>query len=221
MKYNCQKLSTETLKGEKWKDLPGLEMYFMISSYGRIKRLAYQQIYSDGRIFNRNQKIIKPIVMQFHNDKVGDDIYFLRNCVVMSGKKHYLSIARLVYYCFVRKFDLTNENTVILSVDGNGLNIRPSNLYLATKQQKQQRIYDKGRTISPFYISAYRAMGTQPAREVNSVPVKKLNNKGKIMKSYKSLTEASKEANISIGQICNVAKGREKSAGGYKWEYIK
>lgn len=36
---------------------------------------------------------------------------------------------------------------------------------------------------------------------------------------YQTLTEASKRTDIDSGSICNVLKGRRKTAGGFRWEY--
>lgn len=38
---------------------------------------------------------------------------------------------------------------------------------------------------------------------------------------YKSLSEAARSLNISVSNICNVVKGKRKSAGGYTFMYIK
>lgn len=42
---------------------------------------------------------------------------------------------------------------------------------------------------------------------------------GNIIKSFSSLQEASIETNISDTYICNVCRGRNNSAKGYKWRY--
>lgn len=62
-KYPYQNLILKNIKGERWKDIPGLEMYFKVSTYGRVKRLEYELTYSDGRIYVKPEKIIKPVVM--------------------------------------------------------------------------------------------------------------------------------------------------------------
>lgn len=36
---------------------------------------------------------------------------------------------------------------------------------------------------------------------------------------YSSLKEASQKTNIASSTICNVCKGKGKTAGGYKWKY--
>jgi len=50
-------------------------------------------------------------------------------------------------------------------------------------------------------------------------PVLKISLEGKMIKEYESISKASKENNISKGNINNVCKGKRKTAGGYKWKY--
>jgi hypothetical protein len=76
--YPYQNLSLKNIKGERWKDIPGLEMYFKVSDYGRVKRLEYELTYSDGRIYVKPEKIIKPVMMKIHNNFKNDDLFFLR-----------------------------------------------------------------------------------------------------------------------------------------------
>ena len=49
--------------------------------------------------------------------------------------------------------------------------------------------------------------------------IRQLKN-GFVVKEYESIAKASKETNIKAPHICNVLKGKRKSAGGYEWEYV-
>ena len=42
---------------------------------------------------------------------------------------------------------------------------------------------------------------------------------GDIICEYGSLKEASQKTGIASSTICNVCKGKGKTAGGYKWKY--
>jgi len=42
---------------------------------------------------------------------------------------------------------------------------------------------------------------------------------GKYVATYFSLHEAERETGVAISQICEVCKGKYKTAGGFKWEY--
>ncbi|MBK8787018.1 MAG: hypothetical protein IPN43_11135 [Chitinophagaceae bacterium] len=56
-KYSYQNLEIKNMKGEKWKFIPGAELYFKVSNYGRIKRLEYELSYSDGRLYIKPEKL--------------------------------------------------------------------------------------------------------------------------------------------------------------------
>ncbi len=49
-KYPYHTLDLKTIKDEKWKDIPDLDGYYQISSYGRIKRLEYEMEFKNGAI---------------------------------------------------------------------------------------------------------------------------------------------------------------------------
>jgi NUMOD4 motif len=58
--YPHQNHSLKNIKGEKWKEIPGFEGYFMVSNFGRVKRLEYEMQYKNGAIYIKPEKIIKP-----------------------------------------------------------------------------------------------------------------------------------------------------------------
>lgn len=49
--------------------------------------------------------------------------------------------------------------------------------------------------------------------------IRQLKN-GVVIKEYDSIANASRKTKIKAPHICNVLKGKRKSAGGYKWEYL-
>lgn len=139
-RYPYQNLGLANIKGERWMDIPGFELYFKVSNYGRIKRLEYEQQYSDGRIYTRPAKTIKPVVIVIHNEFMNDNILFLRATITLHKRKYNYSLSRLVYYCFKESFDMEDESIVILTKDSNGLNIRLSNLKKTTRSERQKRM---------------------------------------------------------------------------------
>ncbi|HTE24654.1 NUMOD4 domain-containing protein [Flavitalea sp.] len=72
--YPYQNTELNNIKGERWKDIPGLEMYFKVSNFGRIKRLENELEYSDGRVYIKPEKIIKPVLMKIPNGFMMDNI---------------------------------------------------------------------------------------------------------------------------------------------------
>src|SRR5687767_12621688 len=113
-KYPYKNLDLKNIKGERWKDLPKLQGYYQISSYGRIKRLEYEMKYKNGAIYTKKEKIIKPSIIHQPNKFTRDNTYFLTNRVILKKKKYNFTIARIVYYCFVERFNYTDPSVVII-----------------------------------------------------------------------------------------------------------
>lgn len=217
--YPYQNRSLEDIEGEEWKDIPRLDMYFLVSNYGRIKRLQYMLEYNDGRKYLKSPRIIKPVLVKIPNEFTNDNIYFLRATVTLFKQKYNLSIARLVYFVFIKPFDIGSKDIVILCKDGDGRNIKTSNLQLANLHDKQKRIFDLERRESLYKEGPDHLRGIEKARQVNNRQVTKYNMDGKKINTYPSITSAAKETGISHGQISHVANGIELTARGFIWRF--
>lgn len=57
--------------------------------------------------------------------------------------------------------------------------------------------------------------------KANSKIIAQFDKSGNFIKNYNSIIEAERQTNISNGTICDVLKGRRKSAGGFLWEYAQ
>jgi hypothetical protein len=121
-------LSVETIPGERWKDVPNFEGLYKVSNLGRVKAL---QKVTYGRQQKWMPEQIQKIVVDFRIDKRGKEIPGSAfACMAKEGKKKLFSIPRLVYYLFVRKFNLGDTALRIYYKDGNSLNLHYSNLML-------------------------------------------------------------------------------------------
>ncbi|HUZ60670.1 MAG TPA: NUMOD4 domain-containing protein, partial [Hanamia sp.] len=80
--YPYQNTSLKSINGEKWKDILGLEGYFMVSNFGRVKRLEYEMTYRNGAIYIKPEKIIKPMIIRQKNKLKNDFTQFLVNRVM-------------------------------------------------------------------------------------------------------------------------------------------
>jgi len=218
-KYPYQNIELKNIKGERWKDIPGFEMYFKVSNYGRIKRLEYELEYSDGRLYIKPEKIIKPVLMKIPNRFKNDTIYFLRTTITLYKQKYNFSLARLVYQCFKKPIKLNDESVVILTKDGNGLNITPSNLIKASLSEKQQRIFDLNRREPLVVDKEARKRGIAKSKLVNNKQVTQYTMQGKKIKTYPSIAVAAEKIRISHSHISNRARGNEYSAGGFIWRF--
>lgn len=171
-------------------------------------------LYRNGLIYLKQEKIIKPaIVRQFNNYKQ-DYTSFLVNRVKFNGIRYNLSIARLVYHCFVENFDLSNNRIILFYKDGDSLNIRPSNLRTATLNEKQRRISLNKRTISPFSFFSKKIRQEIRKKIVKSVSkqVTQFTIQGKRIRTYKSMAEAERVTGVFASAIGSVASGKALSA---------
>jgi hypothetical protein len=194
-------------------------MYFKVSNYGRVKRLEYELRYSDGRIYVKPEKIIKPVVMEIHNNFKNDDLFFLRISTTLFKQRYNFSIARLVFNCFIQPIKMDDTSIIILTKDGNGLNIKPSNLLMASNKDKQQRMYDLKRNKLPVLEGEARQQAIASTQLTNNKQVSQYSLEGKLIKEYTSIAIAARETGISPSHISQRAKGIEFSAGGFLWRY--
>ena len=62
---------------------------------------------------------------------------------------------------------------------------------------------------------------TEATRAANNKAVVQCDLAGNVIAVYDSISEASRRTNINCGHICQCAKGKEKTSGGYRWAYVK
>ena len=102
--YPYQNTSLKNLEGEVWEDVPGLDGYFLISNFGRIKRQQYDLQHPNGFVYMLPEKIIKPRIGKAANKFKGDYTYYIMGKVIVEGKTFAFSVSRKVYYCFIEPF---------------------------------------------------------------------------------------------------------------------
>lgn len=219
--YPHQNLSLKNIKGEKWKDIPGLEDYFMVSNFGRIKRLEYEMQYRNDAIYVKPEKIVKPQVVRQKNNLKNDYTQFLVNRVTFDGTRYNLTLSRIVYNCFVAPFNLDDKKIVIFCKDGDGLNIFQKNLIKSTPSDRSQRIVARGRMVSPLNTLSDEFKEKQRTAIVKSISksVSQYSLKGKKIKTYSSAAAAERATGIFATSIGQRASGKGISAGGYVWRW--
>ncbi|REC61311.1 hypothetical protein DRF65_16480 [Chryseobacterium pennae] len=107
----CLNLSTDDIPDEQWIPVPGFEGRFSISDKGRIKRWGSWNTFGK-KIFQKER--ILPQIVEFKTDTI-----YSMNVVLDdlhdSKKKTHMEIARLLYYCFIKKFDLNDKKSVVIN----------------------------------------------------------------------------------------------------------
>jgi len=204
---------------EEWDDIPGLDGYFQVSTFGRVKRIQRDVIYADGRTIRLPEKIILPRIVKTYNKHARDYVYQLHSHLCLEGQHYYFPIRRLVYYCFVKPFPLENPNILIASIEGNGLAISPDNLLMTNRPDINNRIYARNRMMSIFRLEHYRRKGVIASKAVTGRQVSQYDKKGKMIGTYSSISDAARALNINPSRISHVVNGREPTANGFFWKF--
>jgi group I intron endonuclease len=127
-------------------------------------------------------------------------------------------------YSLNGKFIKTYESIAEAMYDTNC-----SNIHISCKHPNKQRGGYLWRYHGDTAPTAYIPPSRSKKGEENRIEItkKKLNKKisqinkeGKVIKIYKSLSEAANQLGLSMGNISQAANGKRPLAGGYKWKYF-
>ncbi len=221
--YPYQNLSLTDMKGEVWEDVPGLDGYFCVSNFGRVKRLEYETQYRNGAIHIRTEQIMKQRISKNPNKYKKDYTLCLVINLTLERKIYAFTIARLVHYCFVGHFDTDDHGLLVLCKDLNNFNIRPSNLQLATVSEKQRLIIKRERFRSRFldYSKEFRAAQSKRRGERISKQVTQYTLQGKKIKTFANMVAAQIATGAHANIIGKTASGKGVKAGGFIWRWGK
>ncbi|MBL0745926.1 NUMOD4 domain-containing protein [Chryseolinea lacunae] len=121
-------LSLASMPGEKWKAAPGYQGLYLVSNYGRVKALGK---ITQGLQQKWMPEQIQKIMVDFRKDRKGKWVAGSTfACMAVEGRKKQVSIPRLVYFLFVKRYDIADTNVRVYYKDGNSLNVKYSNLCL-------------------------------------------------------------------------------------------
>ena len=105
----CVNLSLNDLPNEHWKPIPGFENQYVISNKGRLKRLGSWTT-SKNKTYWREQIMAINVL-----GKYGDKNHNLYVPVVRKDNRTLFIISRLLYYCFVEEFDMTDKRLIVVN----------------------------------------------------------------------------------------------------------
>ncbi|WP_261511749.1 NUMOD4 domain-containing protein [Chryseobacterium paludis] len=123
----CMNLSLNDLPREHWKPVTGLENGYLISNKGRVKRLGSWTT-------SKNKSFWKERIMSINlRNKYGSHNPYFYILLNRKGQKILLSISRLLYYSFVKEFDMNDKTLVIVNENEPRWNLDVSKLKLKTR----------------------------------------------------------------------------------------
>lgn len=220
MKKHAQQRSKSliSLKGERWKDVPEFEGIYKVSNLGRVKSLdrtiahpRLKQQFVAGRILSQSVALNK-------NIKTGDPMIDLRVSLSKDGIQYYFNTRRLVFSAFRKKIEYEKDGLYVINKDGNGFNNALKNLKLVTKSEKSARVFERDRVDSYLKIadrSTWENYGGYSRRRA----IKQYSLKGKLLRKYESIKDASRKTGCGEKEIIYVARGVYKQTKGFKWRY--
>ncbi|MDJ1485364.1 NUMOD4 domain-containing protein [Cytophagaceae bacterium YF14B1] len=187
---------------EEWKEIPGFENYHL-SNYGRLKSLSRRVEMPQGRFRMQPERIMRLFVTKSKNTYLNTESIHINCSLGKEGKKKRIALARLVYYLFVRPFDLEDYSLVVSYKDCNSLNVHYTNLELLSISEQKYKMFAKGRARSwradhKQAVIQYTVSGTEIAR-------------------FESIYAAEKATAIPSGSIYTTVSGKSYTAGGYHW----
>lgn len=212
--------SLENRPGEGWDDIPGLDGYYQISNFGRVKRVKREIFDSQGGRYVLPAKIRLAQKNHSPNRFTHDDTIRLQIAVQVQNHKHTFMVHRMVYYCFVAPFNLDDNKLNVIAKDGNELNMRPDNLLLVTAHEKCERTYQAGRLPNPSEMypdNMKKAVKASTA--VTSKQISQYDLNGNLIKTYKSIQDASRATHVAHNTIAGKANHLHERAGKFYWRY--
>lgn len=226
---------------EIWKDIPGFDGLYQVSTYGRVRSLL--------RRHGAMPYIMKPV-----NHGQGPRKY-KQIQLSRGGKSHTIGIHRLVALAFIPRIEGKNH---IDHIDGDPSNNHVENLRWCThlenmnnpitRERERQAIYTNpvfGHKLSeetkakisrarkgkyygeenPFYGKKHtdetRKKLSKYRTEFGGIPIVQLSLSGDYIRQWQGAAYAARGLGISSSSsIIECCRGKRKTIGGYKWKYL-
>jgi hypothetical protein len=207
--------SLDDLLGEEWRGVPDYEWY-EVSNLGRCRSLArfvkhrFGQVWVETRIMAQTHRLDK-------NDLTGEPSVAVRVAFCVDGKRHDLTMRRLIYAAFVQP---ELDGGVVINIDGDGWNNHVDNLRLVSNSEKGKRVVARGRYTNTLATIDRSQWPKTFGGYSRSKPIYRCNlATGEVLEEYPSIAEATRRHGWDEKSIIAVAKGRAKHYQGFAWRY--
>jgi hypothetical protein len=195
--------SLKDLPGEEWKLIEDFENY-AISNCGRLKSLERWTFLPNKTKGKKEPELImKLIFVKQFNQYLQNNSYQAHCSLSTGGKKYRKSVARLVYYHFIEKFDYNDRNIVISFKDDNRLHLHFRNLDLVSASERRCKTFRMNRARNRNYIYS-KAVGQYTVD-------------GNLVAEFETMYEAEKIAGVGCESIMDVINKEYLTAGGFRW----
>lgn len=212
-KYNVLRLKI-FMKGVKmqeiWKEIENTNGNYLISNFGRIKRLEHI-VYG----INNHHYVVSEKIIEQHK---GNNGYYRLS---YNGKRNFAHILVATY--FVENTDPLNK-TQVNHIDGNKSNNYANNLEWVTPKENgehasQTNLINKDSVKRKTQCLINREKAIEKIKK----PVGQYTKNGEFIQRFNSVAEASEKLNIckaTISEVCRGSNPIRHTAGGYVWKYI-
>lgn len=185
------------MKKERWKQISEFAGY-EVSDIGNVRSLNY----------NRENKV-KLLTPSFDRCK------YLKVGVSKNKKLYNRYIHRLVAIAFLQN---PEDKKIINHKNGIKTDNRVENLEWCTvKENNVHCIRVLGRKVPPPFFKGKKGSDIPYSRPVAQICKKT----AIVLCEFESCAEAANKTGVDNSSIGKAAKGIQKSAGGYKWKYLK
>ena len=174
---------------EIWRPIDGFEGLYEVSNLGRVKSCD-RFVNSKGGTRLHKGKVLK---------QAKDGGGYLQVNLCKDGKPTAVKVHRLVWEGFNGKIP---EGMQVNHIDEDKTNNSLDNINLMTPKQ-----------------NVNWGTGNERRSKSLSKPIIQYSINGKKLAEFDSLSDASNQLNINIGNITSTLKGKRKTAGGYKWKF--
>ena len=114
----------------------------------------------------------------------------------------------------IAQFPSLQDAETATSANENAIRLVLKGVYKSAKGFFWKKGYGKDKIDLANYKWGRQSMAATQSKKVNQFSLE-----GALMKTFPSVKEAALSINVTSSVIVDVCKGRQKSSGGYKWEY--
>lgn len=183
---------------EQWKDITGYEGYYQVSDLGNVRSIDRYVLHKNGTLMPIKGRLLRGAIAK--NGYI--QIILCVECV-----KKNLMVHRVVGKHFLRPQDSKSQ---INHINGIKTDNRAENLEWCTPSENIKHAYRNG------MVGLVKPKGLD---NKNSKPIKGVDSNGNTI-LFDSITQAANMLPNDASNIVKCLKGKQKSASGYKWEYI-
>lgn len=192
------------MNNEMWKDIKNYEGLYQVSNLGRVRSIdrIITLKHKSGKLMN---VLTKGKVIAATDNGHG---YLITGLSKNNKRKNYY-VHRLVAETFIENI---NNKKEVNHKNGDKNNNNVENLEWVTPKENQIH-------SSKVLNTKYNLTGLNKSREKQKVKVDMFDLNNNFIKSFNSISEASREVKISPSVICGCCKGIYKTGGGFVWKY--